>query len=218
MRVQVNNATFFIVITIVILLISLGSFALMISHVEQPKYIVVKSLNDIEIRKYQPLIIAEVNITSERKDALIQGYDLLSDYILGNNQEKVAIEMTLPVAQQIGDRYLNAVDIFTENPNKVWAIRFMIPQKYQFELLPKPLDERIKLFELSERDMVAIKFNGINNDENFLAQLQKLENFVQQQNIQTQGAPIFIFYDPLWTTNKIKRNEILIELAHSSEQ
>ena len=41
-----------------------------VSNVEQPKYQVVKSSGNIEIRDYAPMIVAEVDIPGERRDAM----------------------------------------------------------------------------------------------------------------------------------------------------
>ena len=41
-----------------------------VSNVEQPKYQVVESSSNIEIRDYAPMIVAEVDMPGERRDAI----------------------------------------------------------------------------------------------------------------------------------------------------
>ena len=45
-----------------------------IPSVEEPKYEILKSDGPIEIRKYQPMIIAQVTTQGERREALNAGF------------------------------------------------------------------------------------------------------------------------------------------------
>ena len=64
------------------------------SNVEKPDYKVVQSEQNIEIRQYKPMIIAEVEVFGKRKDAINDGFRLLADYIFGNNTLEKSISMT----------------------------------------------------------------------------------------------------------------------------
>ncbi len=75
-----------------------GSF--MSSRVEQAKYEVVENHGPIEIRDYVPIIIAEVEMPGDRREAIKDGFRLVADYIFGNNEANQKIEMTAPVMQQ----------------------------------------------------------------------------------------------------------------------
>ena len=50
------------------------------SNAEQPEYKVVTSNENIEIRQYPPMIVAEVEVSGERKQAIREGFTLLADY------------------------------------------------------------------------------------------------------------------------------------------
>ena len=71
-----------------------------ISNVEKPDYKVIQSEQNIEIRQYEPMIIAEVDVEGKREDAIRDGFRLIADYIFGNNKVKLDIAMTSPVQQQ----------------------------------------------------------------------------------------------------------------------
>ena len=71
------------------------------SDVETPSYRVVESQEDIEIRHYDPMIVANVKIAGDRENSLRKGFQLLADYIFGNNIAVQDIAMTAPVQQQI---------------------------------------------------------------------------------------------------------------------
>ena len=55
------------------------------SNVEKPDYKVVQSEQNIEIRQYDPMIIAEVEVEGKREDAIREGFRLLADFIFGNS-------------------------------------------------------------------------------------------------------------------------------------
>jgi hypothetical protein len=86
--------------TIGIVLIGIVAAGPIMSDVATPDYTIIRAEADIEIRKYDPLIIAEAQIRGKREDAIGTGFRLLADYIFGNNIAKQDIAMTAPVQQQ----------------------------------------------------------------------------------------------------------------------
>ena len=64
------------------------------SNVEQPGYAVVESRDSIEIRDYAPMIVAEVEVSGERKAAINQGFRMIAEYIFGNNSSVRKVAMT----------------------------------------------------------------------------------------------------------------------------
>jgi len=95
-----------------------------VSNVEHPKYTLVERSGAIEIRDYAPMIVAETEVTGERREAITKGFRLIADYIFGNNTAAQKVPMTTPVTQQ-GD-------------GNTWRVRFIMPSKYTIETLPKP--------------------------------------------------------------------------------
>jgi SOUL heme-binding protein len=71
-----------------------------VSNVEQPKYKVVDSSDNIEIRDYAPMIVAEAEVSGDRREAIGKGFRLIADYIFGNNTASQKVAMTAPVTQQ----------------------------------------------------------------------------------------------------------------------
>jgi F0F1-type ATP synthase membrane subunit c/vacuolar-type H+-ATPase subunit K len=70
------------------------------SDVQEPSYQLVDRQDNIEIRDYAPMIVAQVMVTGERQPAISQGFRLIADYIFGNNQPAQKVAMTAPVIQQ----------------------------------------------------------------------------------------------------------------------
>ena len=51
------------------------------SNLEKPGYKVIQTEQNIEIRQYEPMIIAEVEVDAKREDAIRDGFRLIADYI-----------------------------------------------------------------------------------------------------------------------------------------
>ena len=49
-----------------------------VSKVEQPKYDVIENYGAIEIRQYDPTVVAEVEIAGDQKEALETGFRVLA--------------------------------------------------------------------------------------------------------------------------------------------
>jgi len=94
------------------------------SLVEQPAYTVIRSFGDMEVRDYPPMIVAEVEVSGARKQAINAGFRLIADYIFGNNSPSKKIAMTAPVSQQ--------------SAGGAWKVRFVMPSGYTLETLPTP--------------------------------------------------------------------------------
>jgi hypothetical protein len=64
---------------------------------------------------------------------------------------------------------------------------------------------------------VVIKFSGRNTDSNIEEYTNQLEKFAVDNSIQTIGSPKYAFYNPPWTLPFLRRNEVMLELAPSSD-
>ncbi len=68
--------------------------------VEEPAFRTVVREGAFEIRDYPALVVAEVTVTGDQKEAAGKGFRLLAGYIFGGNRRKQSIAMTAPVAQE----------------------------------------------------------------------------------------------------------------------
>merc|ERR1712179_502806 len=81
------------------------SLAYVQAATEKPKYTVMARAttksHQVELRVYEPMIIAEVEIETERKSyATSQGFRILAGYIFGGNTKRQSVDMTAPVQSQ----------------------------------------------------------------------------------------------------------------------
>lgn len=68
----------------------------------EPSWHSVKKDGNIEIRDYDPMIVAEVTVEGERYSAINHGFRILAGYIFGGNVAQTKIVMTAPVIQDSG--------------------------------------------------------------------------------------------------------------------
>ncbi|MBC6414285.1 MAG: heme-binding protein [Chromatiales bacterium] len=183
-----------------------------VSNVEKPNYEVVASEQDIEIRRYQPMIIAEVEVEGQRRAAISDGFRLLADYIFGNNTVQQDIAMTAPVQQQTNQKIAMTAPVEQQSIGKSWRVSFIMPSAYSMDSLPKPNDARVRLTEIPAKKFVVIKFSGMGSDGNIAKHEKQLMDYIEANQIKTIGAPKYAFYNPPWTLPFMRRNEVMVEI------
>jgi len=183
------------------------------SQVEQPKYTVLESAGDIEVRQYEPTIVAEVEVRGERMKALNQGFRLIADYIFGNNLSSKKVAMTAPVTQETGEKIAMTAPVTQDGKGDSWKVRFVMPADYTLETLPKPKNQDIRLIAVPARKAVVIRFSGYNTDKNINAHREALLKYITDHRLTVVGPPTTAFYNPPWTLPFLRRNEIMFELS-----
>ena len=78
---------------------SLGCSVFGVSGVEQSQYKVIRKADNIEIREYQPRILASTVVEGSYEEAQGKAFRILADYIFGNNKANKEVAMTSPVRQ-----------------------------------------------------------------------------------------------------------------------
>ena len=170
------------------------------SKSEHAKYEVIQKSTSIEIRDYNSIIIAQVEIPlKDRKAALSEGFRLIADYIFGNNITKEKIAMTVPVMQQ--------------EIENAWQIRFLMPSEYDMNALPKPSNQKVNILSLDKKRFAVISFLGLASDINISQNTEKLREFIKLNKLKSKKTPIYAFFNPPWTLPFLRHNEIMIELV-----
>jgi hypothetical protein len=184
-----------------------------VSRVEQPKYQVVEKHDNIEIRDYAPMIVAETEVSGERDKAISEGFRTIAAYIFGDNSSAQKVAMTAPVTQQGGKKISMTAPVTQQGDGNVWQVRFVMPAGYTMETLPKPNNPSVKLKEVGGRRFAVIQFSGLAG-ENYLKQhTEELSSFISGKNLSVLSAPTYAFYNPPWTLPFLRRNEVMVEIA-----
>jgi hypothetical protein len=182
------------------------------SDVEKPDYKVIQSEQNIEIRQYDPMIIAEVEVDGKREDAIGDGFRLLADYIFGNNTVQQVISMTAPVQQKENQKIAMTAPVQQQSTGKSWRMSFVMPSKYSMDSLPVPNNNRVRLKEILTKKFVVIEFSGTNSNENVIEHENQLMNYIEANQIKINGSPNYAFYNPPWSLPFLRRNEVMIEI------
>jgi hypothetical protein len=171
---------------------------------QTPRYTVEDQRRGFEIRRYQPRIAAEVTVTGEDAQAAADaGFDLLFDYISGENATQTEIPMTDRVDRSaVGDE---------------WTIGFTMPPEYTVDTLPQPDDERIQIRQIPATTYAASRFSGRARQPKVERETAELRARIAEAGLMPIGSPpILGIYDPPWIPPLLRRNEILIELESDS--
>lgn len=182
------------------------------SNVEQPDYKLVTSKGNIEIRDYAPMVLAEVEVSGERKQAISEGFKVLADYIFGNNTSNKKMEKTAPVTNELNEKMAMTAPVIQEQHIGKSKVRFVMPKKYSLETLPKPNSKDVVLISLPARRFAVIRFSGLGDDENIKQHTYELQAYILAETLKPIGEPILAFYNPPWTLPFLRRNEVMIQI------
>ena len=132
---------------------------------EEPKFESLRKEDNIEIRRYVPVIVAETTVDGDMDTASGRGFQLIAGYIFGNNER---IAMTAPVvaeAQSSAEKIAMTVPVSIEPQNaedskmagaQRWRIHFVMPSQYTLATLPKPLNPQVQLREIPGQNLCRI--------------------------------------------------------------
>jgi len=179
---------------------------------ETPKYSVIKKQYEIEVRHYPAYIQAEVVIDEKQyKSAIEKGFNVLAGYIFGNNVSKQKIEMTSPVQASQSEKIAMTTPV-TVTGESSFTVAFIMPSAYTLETLPQPKDSRVQFRLISARSLAAIRFSGFFRQDTIQKNKQRLSQWLQEQDLETEGEFIVAGYNPPWVPGFLARNEVLIQI------
>ncbi len=180
------------------------------SSIEQPKYRVLLSENNIELREYDPMLLAEVQVLGERKEAMSQGFKILADYIFGNNLSKGEIRGA--ITGEFGEKISMTAPVMQQSQGLTWKVRFFMPASYTIDILPKPNSLSISLISIPVKRFVVIRFSGFPGEGSLQLHTEQLKAYISDKRFKVDENPIFAFYNSPWTLPFLRRNEIMMEM------
>lgn len=184
---------------------------------ELPSYSVERVDGAIEIRRYAPMIVAEVTVEGDRAAAASRGFRILAGYIFGANRARAKVEMTAPVTETRAERIAMTAPVTeAETGAGAWVIRFMMPRAWTLETLPEPEDGRIALRPLPAERQAVLRFSGLATRETLEARVAELRSWAAAQGIALGEGPRFHFYDPPYRLPWNRRNEVAFALSGES--
>ena len=184
--------------------------------VEEPLYQVVQHDGAIEVRDYPALVVAEVTVDGDQREAAGRGFRLLAGYIFGGNKTRAKIAMTAPVAQTPTSEKIAMTAPVTQTPSggpDHWIVRFTMPHGYALETLPVPDDSRVHLQRVAPVRVAVVRFSGLAGKADVDAKTRELIAWIEKHHLRATGPATLAQYDPPWTLWFARRNEVMIPIA-----
>ena len=167
--------------------------------VETVKYEITRKLDRVEIRHYPKIVIAKVEGYGEN------GFNLLFRFISGDNKQKTKVKMTAPVVSQ---RIEMTAPVLSDSD----SLAFIMPSEYRLDTTPEPLDDRVKILEIPERNLAALRFSGRWTNSLFKKKTKELLEETEKTKIKTKGTVFSMLYNAPFTPSFMRRNEVAIEI------
>jgi len=192
-----------IAVPIVIVGAVLLFYSFKFKDIETPKYQIVKTLGDVEIRQYPNLILAQTKLGGKRYDSNgNNGFSTVAGYIFGGNQQQQKIAMTAPVIMSLSDTDA--------------SMSFVMPSQYQMSDLPAPNSSAVSLVAQTPMTLAVLRFGGFTSDEKISKYAQELNRVLQENNIRTKGSLLYMGYNAPWDVVN-RRNEVAYEVQPLAE-
>ncbi len=186
---------------------------------EEPRYEVVKKEGDFEVRRYQPMIIAEVLVTGTLSEASNKGFRQIADFIFGNNEDPIKkqsekIAMTAPVTMEadISSKIAMTAPVTMEGSGGAWKMAFVMPSKFTMDTLPKPKNSNVIIKQMPAQQVAVVTFSGWVDKEKLSAQTTRLNEWMAKNGLKTSGSAQLSRYNPPWTLPFWRRNEVWMKL------
>ena len=166
--------------------------------VETIKYEVIREIDKVQIRKYPKIIVAKVDDSSD-------AFNLLYNFITGDNRQKAKVKMTSPVVSQ-------RVEMTSPVLSGTGSMAFVMPKDFTLETTPEPLNKRVEIVEIPERLIAALCFSGGWSEAHFEKETKELLNELSKEKIKTKGNIFTMLYNPPFIPGFLRRNEVAIEI------
>ena len=187
----------------------------LVMAIEEPQYQVLDQSNNIELRAYEPMIIAETEVTGSLGQASSAGFRKIADYIFGNNtslsgkQEKIS--MTAPVTMQpLSEAIRMTTPVTIAGAEGQWRMHFVMPSKYSMQSLPKPNNQEVVLRVIPQRYYAVLRFSGWAGEKKVARKTRELQEWMDTRSLKALGVSRLSRYNPPWTLPFMRRNEVMI--------
>ena len=192
-----------------LLLFTLAAMPLWSHAIEEPDYEVIRTLDNVELRRYAPYVVAEVIVDSTPEEAGSQAFPILAGYIFGKNKGDRKFAMTAPVTQAAVPVKMEMTAPVTQAavPGGM-RVQFVLPKGVTLASAPEPLDPRVQLRLVPASQWAAIRYSGTWSQSNYEEHLALLKAALEKAGVATQGEPVLARYNPPFTPWFLRRNEI----------
>lgn len=176
-------------------------------------YTILVKEEDIEIRQYEPMLIAETLIEADYANSGSIGFNRLAGYIFGNNRQQEKIAMTAPVYRESqGEKIAMTAPVLQQKVSDQWLMAFVMPPQYSLNNLPEPLDPLINIKLVAAKKVAVIRYSGSLSEEIIKEKAHQLNAWLLQKSYKILSTARSAAYDPPWTIPALRRNEVHIDI------
>lgn len=158
---------------------------------EEQRYDVVDRVGAVQIRRYHPVALADVEVNADYADAGNIGFGPLVRYISQNN-----IAMTAPVVQE-------------PTATGSWIVSFVMPDGMSLDTLPVPANSRVTLRNSPEHLAAALVFSGYTSMPKVEKKAAELAAALGSSGYRIAGPMRIARFDPPWKPGFLRRNEVV---------
>ena len=178
--------------------------------IEEPRYEVLRPLGEgIELRRYAPYVVAEVELPAGAADAGNQAFPILAGYIFGGNKGRRSMEMTAPVTQTAAPMRMAMTAPVTQSAaGSGTRVQFVLPAAVSLAEAPEPLDPRVRLRQEPAATWAVIRYSGTWSLARFEEHAGRLRAALAAAGVATEGEPVWARYNGPLTPWFMRRNEV----------
>ncbi len=178
--------------------------------VEEPRYAVVRSIDErVELRRYEPYVVAEVELDAGAAEAGNRAFPILAGYIFGKNKGERKLAMTAPVTQTAAPVKMAMTAPVTQSATRAGTrVQFVLPAGVTLATAPEPLDPRVRLREEPAATWAVIRYPGTWSQARYDEHVQALRAALAAAGVATEGEPVWARYNGPMTPWFLRRNEI----------
>jgi hypothetical protein len=165
------------------------------------EYQILKSVENVEIRKYPKLLMATVTGMLDN-----DAFGILFNYISGSNRNAQKVEMTAPVISSV-KLEMTAPVISTKN-----SFSFVLPPRFNISNIPQPVNPHIIIEEKEAAKIAVIRFKGYAKPKDVQRFTNKLLSILKKNNIHVEGETFLMRYNSPFAPGFIRRNEVGINI------
>lgn len=185
--------------------------------IEEAKYTVVEEKPGYEIRRYEPMLVAETAMAAPAREGESNAFRILARYIFGGNRAAQKIDMTTPVIMEGRSQKIamTAPVIVGENDTGE-RMAFVLPSEFTMDTLPVPEDSRVEIREVPVRFIAAVRFSWYAPENRRKEKSEDLLRMLSRDGIVIVGVPFYAGYNPPFSVPFLKRHEMLVEVEAQS--
>lgn len=204
---------------------------------ERPSYTVVEKLsNGVEIRQYEPYLIAETTVDGVGlREPARDGFRACAGYIFGKNKprskswfstrevepEKMSMTAPVRVSGKVPPNLKNKKGELisggdsSSSAAKKTRVSFVIGNKYSLKTVPKPVDGNVKVRQVPAHTLAVRTFSGPPpKDERVQKEREMIEGALAEAGRDVPSADdetlVYGYHDPFITPNFLRRNEVAL--------